>query len=414
MPAVAACVVTVAASGCATVLAWRSPAEVRAPDRAVANALGDGYRGSIPPLDAASIPLPPEPTNLRPCCVFGADLRIAVGAIPVPGFSLSNIRGPADLGPHKYNVGLLAIGASDSGRVFESENNGIVYTCRGGFLDVAHIRDSADMTVYLEARIARIMETGGVIELSDLGGKRRILLNAIDRNRIANIGRRSIVNSLAQWLAFQISVWHEIQSWYGPGTVPGWSEKVSAFSPEDLYSNLLGIKLAGGVSLLRETTDERRYNEAMDAWIAMAMKRLQAVPRKSAEAAMHAVAGIWWDPTKRLPDWKLTTRRRMDIGPILKPWVVSMAFAPDPGPYTDCANAGPWLALNNPDDLGGIPFVGDATLQIDVSGELVRNRFPLPRKDSQRITQADFPFVIEGIRRENAAVFGEHADQPAR
>lgn len=377
-------------------------------------ALGDGYRGAIPALDPSSIPLPPEPTNLRPCCAFGADLRIAVGAIPLPGFSLSNIRGPEELGPHKYNVGIMTVGSSKNGRIFETENNGLVYTCRGGFIDVAHIRDSADMTVYLAARIARIMETGGIIEMSDQGGKRHIVLNAIDRNRIANLGRRSIVISFAEWLAFQLSIWHEIQSWYGPGTMPGWSEKVSAFSPEDLYSNLVGIKLAAGISMLRETTDERRYNEAMDAWIAMALKRLQAVPRKSALAAMRAVAGIWWDPTKRLPDWKLTTRRRLDTGPLLKPWTVPMAFAPDPSPYNDCTGAGPWLALDDQQDLAGVPFSNDAVLQIDVGDELARNGFPFPRKDSHRITQEDFPFVLAAIRRENAAEFGERADQPER
>lgn len=400
--------------GCAVVSVWRAPAEVRAPDRSVATALGDAYRGATPRFDPSSIPLPPEPTNLRPCCAFGTDLRVAVGAVPIPGFTLSNLRGPEELGPHKYNVGMLALGSSDANGNFERENNGLVYTCRGGFLDIAHIRDCADMTVYLTAQISRNIDAGATVELAEQGGKRRILLAAVDKDRIANIGRRAATVALAQWLAFQVSIWHEIATWYGYASAASWPEKVSAFSPEDLYSNLIGIKLAGGINLLRENNDEASYNKAMDAWIAMALQRLRAVSKTSATEAMQSVAGIWWDPTRRLPDWQLVLRRRFDAGLLLKPWVVSMAFAPGSVPYAGCANAGPWLALNNPDSFEGVPFAEDADLEIDVSDELAANGFPFPRKDSHRITQADFPAIIAAIRRENAAAFGTGADQPKK
>jgi len=416
LPRSAACLLAVVmcSGGCSAASAWRAPAQVRAPDSSVAAALGDAYRGATPPFDPSSIPLPPEPTNLRPCCAFGTDLRVAVGAVPVPGFTLSNMRGPQDLGPHKYNVGLFAMSASDASGVFEKENNGVVYTCRGGFLDTAHIRDWADTTVYLTAQISRNMDAGATIELAEQGGKRRIVLAAIDRERVANVGRRAATVALAQWLSFQLSIWHEIATWYGYASIATWPEKISAFSPEDLYSNLLGIKLAGGISLLRENNDEESYNKAMDAWIAMTLERLRAVPKTSATQAMRSVAGIWWDPTKSIPDWKLVMRRRLDTGPLLKPWVVAMAFAPDPAPYADCANSGPRLALNNPESFEGVPFADDASVQFDVSDELAANGFPFPRKNSHRITQADFPAIIAAIRRDNAAVFGKSADQPRK
>ncbi|TOM58444.1 hypothetical protein CGH73_26665, partial [Vibrio parahaemolyticus] len=54
---------------------------------------------------------------------------------------------------------------------------------------------------------------------------------------------------LAAKLAFQLAVWHEIAQWYGYQSVPGFSEGISAFSPEDLYSNLLGARLAMTVIL---------------------------------------------------------------------------------------------------------------------------------------------------------------------
>jgi len=401
-------------TACSTFLAWRAPAEVRAPDTAVASALGDAYQSPAPAFDPWAIPVPPEPGNLRPCCAFGADLRLAVGVVPVPGFTLSNIRGPEELGPHKYNVGVLGISSSDTPGAIGRENNGLVYTCRGGFLDTAHIRDWADMTVYLTAEIARNMDAGATIELKDQGGKRHIVLHAIDKDRISNDGRHPIAIALAQWLAFQLSVWHEIATWYGYSSVAAWPEKISAFSPEDIYSNLVGIKLAGGIGLLSATSDERSYNEAMDAWINMALKRLRAVPRQSALQAIRSVAGIWWDPSRRIPEWTLTMRRNLDIGPLLEPWVVSMAHTPAATEYRGCADADPRLALNIPESFEGVPLAGDAVVQIEVSDELAEHRFAFPRKNDRTVTQADFPSIIENIRRENQAVFGKGADQPRK
>ena len=44
--------------------------------------------------------------------------------------------GPGDLSKHGYNNGW-------------SEGNGIVYTCRGGHIDIAHLRKTADWTAFL-------------------------------------------------------------------------------------------------------------------------------------------------------------------------------------------------------------------------------------------------------------------------
>ena len=55
---------------------------------------------------------------------------------------------------------------------FDREHNGLVYTCRGGFIDTAHVRDYADWAIFLVAQIARLAETGGVVELPDEGGRR--------------------------------------------------------------------------------------------------------------------------------------------------------------------------------------------------------------------------------------------------
>jgi len=397
--------------GCAVIPLWRATAEARAPDSAVAAAIGDPYRGATRVFDPAAIPQPPEPTHLRPCCAFGADLKVDVGVVPVPGFVLDNMRGLDDVGPHKYDIGLFESSSSADPGAIARENNGLLYTCRGGFIDLAHVRLWADTTVYLAARIQRQMDRSGVVELAKQGGTRRILLAAIDAERIADVGRRQLAVALAQWLVFQMSVWHEIASWYGCAAVGTWPEKISAFSPEALYSNMVGIKLAGGIILFRDGSDEIDYNNAMNAWMSVAFKRMQVTTKASATEAMYAVDGRWWDSTKRIPDWQLVLRRNFETGSSLKPWLVSMAFAPGPGPSVGCDDAGPALRLRNPSSFEGVRFDRDATLQIDVDDIFAANGFPFPRK-SHRITQADFPAIIEQIRRENSAAFGGGRDQP--
>lgn len=402
----------VACGGCAVVPLWRTAPEARVPDSAVAAAIGDSYRGPTHVFDPAAIPKPPEPTHLRPCCAFGADLKVEVGVVPVPGFVIDNMRGLEDIGPHRYDIGVFEASSSADPGAIARENNGLLYTCRGGFIDLAHVRLWADTTVYLTAQIQREMDLGGVIELADQGGKRHIVIEAIDAERIADVGRRELAVALAQWLVFQASVWHEIASWYGYAAVGAWPEKISAFSPEDLYSNLLGTKLAGGIMLFGGSSDERDYNNAMNAWLTVALKRMRVATKESATAAMYAVDGRWWDSTKRIPDWHLVLRRNFETGASLNPWLVPMAFAPKPEPSVDCANAGPPLRMRNPSGVEGVRFDHDASLQIDVDDNLAANGFPFPRRNSRRISEGDFRAIIEKIRRENAAAFGEGHDRP--
>jgi len=410
----AALLLAQASAGCATIPLWLAPDEVRAPDFIVSAALGDTYGGHTQGFDPESIPLPPEPTNLRPCCAFGADLQVAVGAVPVPGFSLSNMRDADDIGPHKYNIWLFETATREEKRQIRRENNGLVYTCRGGFIDIAHVRDCADLTVYLTAQLERRLHEGGEFDLSDQGGKRRVRLQPVDARRIEQLGRRRIAVEIASWITFQVAVWHEIATWYGYASLPGWPEKVSAFTPEDNYSNLLGIKIASGIILRRDSSDELQYNRSMGSWLHMALLRLHAVPKEKATAAMRSVDGLWWDSRLRLPDWKLVTRRTFDVGPMLEPWLVADAQPPGSTAEFGCGRAGPPLKLRNPSSYAGIQFDRFATLEIEPSANLVTSGLALPANGNGRLTQRDFPRIIEEIRRENAETFGPKADQPGR
>ena len=402
-----------ACAGCATPPQWRAPSDVRAPDKEVAAALGDTYAGRTRVAEpTAAWGEPPEPRNLRPCCAFGDDFKITYGVIPIPGYVLRNLRGLEDVGPHKYDMGVLGSAPSADPGGLERENNGLLYTCRAGFIDLAHLRSHADLTVFLAAQIERRLDEGGVIELEDQGGTRRIRLRAVDARVLADVGRPALAIGMAQWLAVHLSTWHEIATWYGFAEVPFWPEKMSAFSPEDHYSSVVGIKLAGGILQSNEAGDDLAYGRAMNAWIKTALERMQVTSKEDATTAMYAVAGRWWDPSKRLPDWQLLLRRNFEVGGSLQPWLVPMAFAPAAGPSIGCDHAGPPLRIRVPVALEGVRFDRHATLRIDVAAGVAANGLPLPRRGARRITQADLPGIVERTRRKAVAEFGRDYDRP--
>ncbi|HUI24477.1 MAG TPA: DUF4056 domain-containing protein, partial [Candidatus Kryptonia bacterium] len=331
--------------------------------------------------------------------------------------ALSNVVGVDDLGPHKYDNGALSLEGSRPGALpFNDEHNGLVYTCRGGFIDTAHLRDWADWTLYLGAQIARTLETGTTITLESEGAQRRIITRPIDPNVLARHDRRDIAVPLAQWLAFQLSTWHEIATWYGWSTIPLFPEEASAFSPEDLYSNLLGSKVAGILVYEFAVTSEAAYNENMNAAVRRVLQRLGAVRSKLGIEALRAVDGVWWNSKVALPAKNLLLRRNFQIGTELTPWLVAQAPLSNPPKLAvaeACAGEVKPIVLRNPDTCASdlVRFDTVATFELEVE-ESIAARFPFPRPGSRHITQADFPAIVAQIRAENAVEFGANADRP--
>jgi len=394
---------------------WHIKDDVRARDAAVAAALGDTFRTNDHGLAATDIPEIAYPRSLRPCCAFGADYKVAVGAVPVPGLEIGNLLDLAHLGAHRYDNGFISINASDPRGFVDNENNGLIYTCRGGFIDTAHVRDNADNTLALTSAIARTMDVGGTIEVPPQGADMRVRLRAIPREAIEKYDRIRLSVALAQWVAYQLSVWHEIATFYGYASVAEWPEKISAFSPEDYYSNQIGARIAGGIVMGKGARSDLEYDVSMDAWIKRTLERLEAVPLEDSRAAMRAVDGAWWDSQKRIPDWTLVKRRQFDPGPFLRPWLLEDARPGSKGavvPLARCSNADPPLMLAVPDGFVGAFFRDYATAEFDVHPELADHGFPFPRPGSRLVTQEDFPAIIEAARRANAEQFGPGADRP--
>ena len=277
------------------------------------------------------------------------------------------------------------------------------------------MRDNADNTLALSVAVARLMDSGGTIDVPPQGADMSVRLRALPKDAIARAGRAKLAVAMGQWLAYQFSIWHEITTFYGYASIAAWPEKISAFSPEDLYSNETGARLAGGIILGKGARSDEEYGLSMDAWIERMLERLGAVSLADSQEAMRRLDGAWWDSEKRVPDWTLVRRRQFDTGPYLRPWLLEEARPGQKGPVEPlpaCRNSAPPLVYRIHDGFAGVSFPDYATTEFQVHDLLVDGGFPLPRAGSRLVTNRDFPAIIESARKANAETFGPGADGP--
>jgi hypothetical protein len=191
---------------------------------------------------------------------------------------------PDKLGHHNSHSGI-------------GENNGMVYTCKGGFIDIGHVREAADRTAYI-AEIAQENLAEGkkqfsfrVIEPSRYWIKVSYpenwnTLSQPEKDRTV----KEVSILMGQYLAHRSLVWHEIMTWYGFSIAGIFPETISSFSCEDPYSDVLGTHL--GVEALRD--NGHRYNEAMTRLLDEALKELDVQPASVAHRARDKVRGQWY------------------------------------------------------------------------------------------------------------------------
>lgn len=318
----------------------------------------------------------PAPQGLRPCCAFGYNVRAKVLGIPVPGFKIGNVIAADDSGQHHYNDRVLSTLSTLTG--LNREHDGIIYTLRGGFIDLAHVRDTADNTLWLFSQIWPRLGQAYTIRLDDELGQRVIRLWPTPPPTTA-LARYNLTVSLAAQLAYQLAVWHEVAQWYGFESVPGYSEGVSAFSLEDLYSNLLGARLAsdllnhGGASTLRQ------YQHRMAQVIPQALAQLEAVSPQQTRFHFDMLDGRWWNSRCRLPDKFLVRQRNYLTGAQRYP--------------TRPAERVPMLWLTLPDSVNGHSLSDFARLEIWPGNNM--KQLPAPKSPRVFYQFADFATLAQ-------------------
>ncbi len=352
------------------------------------------------------------PRNVRPCCAFGYDLKVGMGVVPVPGFKVGNLIDPARIGRHSYDPSLVSVENAASG-FLSGEVNGMTYSCRGGFIDLAHVRDYADWTFFLATEMESLLDTGGVLELPDEAGQRFVYLVAPGEGMVQHIGRRELAVALAQWIAFQLSIWHETATWYGWSTWRAFPEEASAFSPEDLYSNLIGIKIAGEILSVGTVVGKRQFNRNMDYAIETVLKRLGAMPAPGTRQAADAIDGLWWDSRARLPNKGLVLRRNFDIGPLIVPWRVPkhrMTRGLEEAMRSYCGRMSSAAPLVVRDSVAGVPLSALARLDVRIDSG-IQSRMMSAEAGSFWVDQRDIARLVGRAREENRREFGVAADR---
>lgn len=325
------------------------------------------------PLGAIYAKVPVFPVNqpdikphriIRTCCSFGTEMEL----FAIPGVKLTETTSLDKIGPHHY--------LGDA-----SEGNGIIYSRRGGFIDLAHVRDQSDWTTYLYTQLLENKVKGALtLVLGYEGGEKTLQV------RIPSDMSNEDLVYLAGKIAYDLSVWHEIATWFGASSIPFVPERYSSFSIEDPYSNMLGVTI--GIQALQS---ELPYEKAVTAIIGETLKKLDAVQNEAETfMAMEAVRDIWWTRDKKLPSSKVLIQRQLQVYSCLQPWLVSGWIGKDQQPYE--------LKMHDVTSLGQAL---NACYQL---GFRLNYKFPFhkmfPERRERNITQNDFDRLLAEVARE--------------
>jgi hypothetical protein len=321
---------------------------------------------------------------------FSGPPRIRFGSYPSSNLG-TFFKGP-DLGAHGYTFRL-------------AEKNGVVYTCRGGHLDIIHVRITADWTAYLIARTYEHLmnhDTEFSYKLAVDRSRNFIRLTYPENwDALPKVAQRAIAREIAfalgPYLAFTMTTWHEMLTWYGFKCVGPFPEYPSAFSWEDSYSNLVGTIV--GVRALQDA--QHPYNQAVKIALSDQMQKLGVQPARVARTASESVRGQWF--TGHIIFQVNMKKRNFDIG--LDDGYITPTLVPE---FSACPDAEPLsYPVPNLNMLAKHGF--HAVVEIEPHewerGKLLHAAYGgKPRKRIR--PEEHFPLILNQIRREAALRYG--------
>lgn len=224
--------------------------------------------------------------------------QMRIGALPFPFFIYS--RSDNNLGRHSYLKARRGV----------EEDRGLIYTCRGGFIDIAHLRTGSDYVAYFASKLVAATQNNQSEITVKAQGPSPIRVKLHDVQRLKN--DRNLLIQTAQYMAHNILTWHEFTTWYG------WSalkiknaEKMSGFSYEDIYSHLIGIEAAGNA--LKNSV--HTYNNAMTLELHKLLSQkggeLERVSKEQTEVITDSVEGEFY---KKLSLFNYFLYKQTNIG----------------------------------------------------------------------------------------------------
>jgi hypothetical protein len=242
-------------------------------------AAGRSQCPAVPPPLPATKQLTLKKPGSRVCCIFWW----------AKGLDPKNLKG------HKYGNGGDASAASSK----TAEPVGYVYTAAAGLVDIGHVRDNADMTLWVYANLQNGEHNFRV-------GNDTVAVGPIPSGKVpmlALAGAIVYVNSwaheLGTWGDTPVSILKEVYG--GSPDVP--AEDFSAFSPEDMSSNIVGIIAATRAINAGGDVSAGAFDTQMDTALAQMMPELGAQEASVTDNLVTQVeftskdrdlAGKWW------------------------------------------------------------------------------------------------------------------------
>jgi Protein of unknown function (DUF4056) len=309
--------------------------------------------------------------------------RPRLGGLPYPGaLTFFEPVDCNDLGEHAY-AGLSS-----------EKDRGMVYTCRGGFIDIAHARKTIDLCKYAAVRFElALLNDWSAFQIQSREPSRYVVhlrypafwrsLSATEKQRLA----RELSIRLGQRMAMIMVTWHEVLTWYGykaSGILP---EVQSAFTYDDTGSHAFGV-LVGG----RALRDSREWDQAVTAAMNSTLRELHAVGPRETLMAAERVEGAWWSGFEPL-------RRQVESGldrPV-QAWIVrDLPFCRMADPYR--------YELPPISNVSGRDFRGLVRIDIDPNvGQSSDIRRAVPGSPSVIDVDKHLPLIMEQIKRRSDA-----------
>lgn len=179
------------------------------------------------------------------------------------------------------------------------------YSKKGGFIDTTHMGDSFKWTVYYQKELYKTIQSRTkkiTLEIVE-----SVYDISLEYGKLSSQEEKEFSIELAGYLAYYWSVYHEMLSWYNYKSTGLFSEFGSAFSPEDLYSDLLGTIIA------KEALKSNDFEKASFAYLDFWMERLNLQPLDVVKKAHKSVIEKSWWNGKSYPFNKVY-KRNFDIG----------------------------------------------------------------------------------------------------
>lgn len=196
----------------------------------------------------------------------------------------------AFINPHK-------LGNHGSALFLIGDQTGMLYTLRGGHIDLAHVRGPADQTekAYDKAYDCIVKGKGSfTVKPAWERITNKVEFEyppnwnqtpSVQRHRIA----REIALKVAPVVGYNSSLYHEMLTWKGAKFFLIEPEFKSSFSWEDLYSNIMGAWVA--VDALKLGGD---FDDNFTRLLNRELTKLQVVPKQQAERITESVRGKWY------------------------------------------------------------------------------------------------------------------------